>query len=544
VASAIPEAKSPKYIFVTGGVISSLGKGIFAASLGHLLKLRGVTVTLQKLDPYLNVDPGTMSPYQHGEVFVTDDGAETDLDIGHYERFLDQNLTRSNSVSSGQIYLEVITKERRGDYLGATVQVIPHITGQIKEVIHRVSRESAAELIICEVGGTVGDIEGQPFLEAIRQFSNEVGREHCMVCHLTLVPYMGTSGELKTKPTQHSVKELLSIGIVPDMIVCRSERSLNAEAKAKISSFCNVPADYVVESHTQRSIYEVPGGIAEEGCAELVARRLGLKLEEITVEPYQDVLEHLHHPKNGPLKVAVVGKYTGHSDAYMSIHESLIHAAMACSVDLEIQYLSSSEEDQDADITGFHGVLVPGGFGDRGIEGKIHTIQKAREGKLPFLGICLGMQCAVSEFARNVLELPRANSMEFDPDTPDPVVHLMDEQQDLEDKGATMRLGLYPAHLRTHSLLSNIYSKHSIEERHRHRYEVNNEYRVRLEKAGLIPSAISPDQKLVEGVELEGHPFFVGVQYHPEFLSRPNRPHPLFKAFVAAMRRYRDGADS
>ena len=529
-----------KFIFVTGGVISSLGKGIFAASLGHLLKLRGLTVTIQKLDPYLNVDPGTMSPYQHGEVFVTDDGAETDLDIGHYERFLDQNLSRHNSVSSGQIYLEVINRERRGDYLGGTVQVIPHITDQIKSVIDDLAEESGARVVICEVGGTVGDIEGQPFLEAIRQFAHEHGRENCMFCHLTLVPFIGTSGELKTKPTQHSVKELLSIGIVPDMIVCRAERHLSSEAKQKISRFCNVPSDYVIEARTMRSIYEVPGVLAQEGCAELVARRLGLTLGDFEGEPFGEILKHRNDPQRGLVRVAIVGKYTGHNDAYMSIHESLEHAAMAHSVKLEIAYVDSTEAIETLTIEELDGVLVPGGFGDRGIEGKIEIIQRAREGKVPFLGICLGMQCAVSEFARNVLDLPGANSVEFDDRTNDPVVHLMADQEEVDAKGATMRLGLYPAHLRTHSRLARLYGTQRIQERHRHRYEVNNEYRVRLEKAGMIPSAISPDQKLVEGIELEDHPWFIGVQYHPEFLSRPERPHPLFRGFVGAMIEKRD----
>ncbi len=526
---------STKFVFVTGGVISSLGKGIFAASLAHLLKHRGLTVTVQKLDPYLNVDPGTMSPYQHGEVFVTDDGAETDLDIGHYERFLDQKLARLNSVSSGQIYMEVITRERRGDFLGRTVQVVPHVTDQIKACIDRAAKASGAQVVICEVGGTVGDIEGQPFLEAIRQFSWERGRENCMFCHVTLVPYMSTSGELKTKPTQHSVKELLSVGIVPDMIVCRAERRLTTEVKKKIGLFCNVPAEMVIESPTCRSIYEVPEALRQEGCAELVARRLDLLLRPSTEKPFAELLEHIQRPRRGAVRIAIVGKYTGHNDAYMSIHEALNHGALAHSSSIRIEYRDSEEIFPDAELETFDGVLVPGGFGDRGIEGKIDIIRRVRERGIPFLGICLGMQCAVIEFARNVLGLAGAHSSEFAEQTPHPVIHLMEAQREVSTKGATMRLGLYPAELAAGSRLRDLYGVDRIQERHRHRFEFNGTYLERFRERGLVPSAMSPDGRLVEAVELAGHPWFVGVQYHPEFLSRPMRAHPLFRGLVGAM---------
>lgn len=527
---------SVKYVFVTGGVVSGLGKGITAASLGRLLKARGVHVTIQKFDPYINVDPGTMSPYQHGEVFVTDDGAETDLDLGHYERFIDENLSKNNNVTTGKIYWSVISKERKGDYLGGTVQVIPHITNEIKERIYRVGKSDHTDVVITEIGGTVGDIESLPFLESIRQVATEVGRENVMYIHVTLVPYLGKSGELKTKPTQHSVKELRSIGIQPDVIVCRTEKYLSKDLKDKIGLFCNIPGEWVIQNVDAEVLYEVPLMLENEGLADIVCKRLGLICGEPDLKEWEDMVKKQKSLSN-TVTIALVGKYVELHDAYLSVVESLKHGGIANASEVNIKWVNSEHlcEDnineclQDAD-----GILVPGGFGDRGVEGKILAAKYARENRVPYFGICLGMQMAVVEFARNVAGMEGAHSSEFDEKSKYPVIDLMPEQRDIDEKGGTMRLGLYPCKIKENSKALSIYEEGLIYERHRHRYEVNNEFKEALVAKGLIVSGVSPSGKLVEMVELPDHPWYVGVQFHPEFKSRPNRPHALFRDFIRA----------
>jgi len=527
---------STKYIFVTGGVVSSLGKGITSASLGRLLKSRGLKVSIQKFDPYINVDPGTMSPYQHGEVFVTDDGAETDLDLGHYERFIDSSLSRNSNVTTGKVYLTVINKERKGDYLGATVQVIPHITNEIKKRVYLVGKESSPDVVITEIGGTVGDIESLPFLEAIRQIKWEVGLENCLYVHVTLVPYLGMAGELKTKPTQHSVKELLGIGIQPDIIVCRSEKPLSKELKQKIGLFCNMSSDHVIQNLDASTIYEVPLMLEKEGLADMVCRQLKLECTAPDLTEWSDMV---HRIKNLEKKVVIglVGKYVELHDAYLSIVEALTHGGIFNNAEVEIKWIHSEDlEDENVQdyLLNVDGILVPGGFGDRGIEGKIIAIQYARENKIPFLGICLGMQMAVVEFARNVVGLHGANSSEFDAESPYLVIDLMPEQRTIDEMGGTMRLGQYPCCLMEDTWVNCAYQETSIQERHRHRYEFNNDFKELLISRGLKIAGISPDQRLVEIIELKDHPWFVGVQFHPEFKSRPNKPHPLFRDFIKA----------
>ena len=525
-----------KYIFVTGGVVSSLGKGITAASLGRLLKSRGIRVSVQKLDPYINVDPGTMSPYQHGEVFVTDDGAETDLDLGHYERFIDINLTKYNNMTTGKIYWSVISKERRGDYLGGTVQVIPHITNEIKERIYRSAKASDSQVVIVEVGGTVGDIESLPFLEAIRQIRKDVGRDNVMYIHLTLVPYIQAAGELKTKPTQHSVKELRSIGIQPNVIVCRTEHPWPEELREKIALFCDVAPEAVVQAHNASSIYEVPLLLEKEGLDQIVVDTLGLDYPKPDLSEWREIVDRIKKPKEEVI-IGLVGKYVSLQDAYMSVAESLRHAGIHHQAKVNIKWIQA-EDINDSNVVDLlrdvDGILVPGGFGDRGVEGKITSIRYAREKEIPFLGICLGMQCAVIEFARNVLGLKGAHSSEFAPDTAYPVIDLLPEQREINDKGGTMRLGLYPCKLLDGSMSQEIYQDEIIYERHRHRYEFNNEYRKAITEAGMQIGGTLPDESLVEIVELPDHPWFVASQFHPEFKSRPNRPHPLFRDFVGA----------
>jgi len=525
-----------KYIFITGGVVSSLGKGITAASLGRLLKSRGLNVTIQKFDPYINIDPGTMSPYQHGEVFVTDDGAETDLDLGHYERFVDINLSKNSSVTTGKIYWSVLNKERRGDYLGATVQVIPHITNAIKERVYRVSKEGNFDVVITEIGGTVGDIESLPFLEAIRQVKYDVGDDNVMYIHVTLVPYLGKSGELKTKPTQHSVKELRSIGIQPDVLVCRSEKPISDDMKSKIALFCNVKAEQVIQNLDAETLYSIPLMLKEEGLDDLVIKKLGLKAGKHDLKDWIEIVEKEKNMQKNT-KIALVGKYVELQDAYISVAESLKHAGIYNDTKIEIDWINSeyvNEENVAELLSGADGVLVPGGFGDRGIEGKIQAIKYARENKVPFLGICLGMQLSVVEFARHVVGLEGANSSELNPDTKYPVIDLMPEQADIEDMGGTMRLGLYPCKIYEGTKAYEAYGECLVYERHRHRYEFNNEYRDMITKAGLVISGISPDERLVEIVELKDHPWFVAGQFHPEFKSRPTRPQPLFREFIRA----------
>lgn len=521
-----------KMIFVTGGVISSLGKGIFSASLGHLLKSRGIRVFIQKLDPYINVDPGTMSPYQHGEVFVTEDGAETDLDIGHYERFLDENLSALDNVTTGQVYQNVINKERRGDYLGATVQVIPHITNEIKSKIFAAAREKDSEILIVEVGGTVGDIESLPYLETIRQIRQDLGAENVLFIHLTLVPFFGSAGELKTKPTQHSVKELRSIGIHPDIIVCRTEQEISKDLKEKIALFCNVKSNCVLECKTCDSIYQVPEQLKAEGLLELVREGLGLKYLR---KEYSLLHEYALKESSASeaIRIAMVGKYVELQDSYMSVAEALRHAGVALDRRIEIEFVDSENQDESA-LKGCLGILVPGGFGSRGIEGKIAMIRYARESKVPFLGICLGMQCAVIEFARNVAGFDTANSREIDAECEHPVIDIMADQKKMDRKGGTMRLGAYPCKISENTLLHEIYQSNLEQERHRHRFEFNNLYRENLESLGLICSGVSPDGGLVEVVEYSDHPFYIGCQFHPEFKSRPHRPHPIFHAFIQA----------
>lgn len=528
--------KQTKYVFVTGGVVSALGKGITAASLGRLLKNRGLNVSIQKFDPYLNVDPGTMSPYQHGEVFVTDDGAETDLDLGHYERFIDENLTQNSNITTGRIYWSVISKERRGEYLGGTVQVIPHITNAIKDKVYRAGKERDVDVVITEIGGTVGDIESQPFLEAIRQVRSEVGAENVCFIHVTLVPYLGKAGELKTKPTQHSVKELRTIGIQPDIIVCRSEKELSDDIKNKIGLFCNVDGRSVIQNLDAEHLYEVPLMLHSEGLDNLVCEKLHLGCKDIDNSQWIDMVHRIKNLEK-EVTIALVGKYVELHDAYISVVEALSHGGLTNNANVNIKWINAEElEKQDVNevLSGVDGVLVPGGFGDRGVEGKIEAIRWARENKVPFLGICLGMQCAVIEFARNVVGLEGAHSSELSSDTKYPVIDIMPEQKDIEDLGGTMRLGLYPCKLDKETKAYDSYKDEVIYERHRHRYEFNNEYRSQITEMGMKISGTSPDGRLVEIVEIEEHPWFVAAQFHPELKSRPNRPHPLFEGFIEA----------
>ena len=528
------------YIFVTGGVVSGLGKGVTAASIGRLLKARGVRVSIQKLDPYLNLDPGTMSPYQHGEVFVTDDGAETDLDLGHYERFVDENLGRANNITTGQIYNDVLAKERRGDYLGGTIQVIPHVTNEIKRRIADAGRQSDADVLIVEVGGTVGDIESLPFLEAIRQMRKDIGRNHTFYIHVTLLPYISGSNELKTKPTQHSVAELRGIGIQPDMIVCRSDQPVSQGVREKIALFTDVEPRAVVPAYTASSIYEVPLMLESEGVADFIAERLGLSVVGPDLAEWRRLVDQIRQPKPA-LKVALVGKYVELEDAYMSVREALRHAAWAIDRDVEIEWVHSERLERPGGIEALAsagGILVPGGFGERGIEGKINAARYAREHRIPYFGLCLGMQVMCIEFARNVLGLAEANSTEFNPKTPDPVISLMPDQQGIEDMGGTMRLGLWACALQDGSLAAAAYTPAPVvRERHRHRWEFNNRYRPAASAAGLHFSGLSPDGRLVEIAELDRglNPWMLGTQFHPEFRSRPNRAHPLFRAFLEAV---------
>ena len=525
-----------KFVFITGGVVSSIGKGIVAASLGRLLKSRGYNVSILKLDPYLNVDPGTMSPFQHGEVFVTEDGAETDLDLGHYERFTDTAMSRLNSVTTGSIYQSVINKERRGAYNGGTVQVIPHITGEIRERIHRVAANSGADVVITEIGGTVGDIESLPFLEAIREFRGDVGRQDLAYIHVTLLPFIGTSGELKTKPTQHSVKELRSIGIQPDVLVCRSDREINEDLKRKIGGFCGVPNRAVIPSLDADTIYAVPLTLEEGGLCREVLDVLQLTDHESDMTAWSQLVHNLRNP--GPsVKVALVGKYVQLNDAYLSVVEALRHACIAQDASLDLHWVCAEQietDGADALLRGMDAVVVPGGFGNRGVDGKIAAIRWAREQRVPFLGLCLGMQTAVIEWARNQAGLPEATSEELDPSTPHPVIHLLPEQQDVVDLGGTMRLGVYPCRIAPDTLAERLYGEQVVYERHRHRFEFNNAYRNLFLEAGYVVSGTSPDGRLVELIELKGHPFFTACQYHPEFLSRPGRPHPLFRGLIEA----------
>jgi CTP synthase len=530
-----------KYVFVTGGVVSSLGKGITAASIGRLLKERGLRVTIQKFDPYINVDPGTMSPFQHGEVYVTDDGAETDLDLGHYERFIDESLSQANNVTTGRVYQDIITKERRGDFLGATVQVIPHVTDEIKTAVRRLSPNQ--DVVITEIGGTVGDIESQPFLEAIRQFRQDVGKENSLFIHLTLVPYIAASGELKTKPTQHSVRELLGIGIQPDILVCRAESPLGDDIKKKIARFCNVDFHNVIESRDVETIYELPLRYRDQRVDDRICEQFRLDTEPPDLSEWEEMVERIKHPGSGSVRICVVGKYTELVDSYKSIAEALVHGGIDSDVGVEVEWWSSEEvEEQGADfVDRFDAVLVPGGFGVRGIPGMLDTVRHIRENGIPYLGICLGLQCAIIEFARNVCGLRTSHSFEFDKETTDPVISLLDSQRKVTDMGGTMRLGAYPCRLESGTLASEVYGTDEVSERHRHRYEVNPEYTEVLENGGMRFSGLSPDGQLVEIIELPDHPFFLATQFHPELKSRPTRPHPLFAAFVAAAARRRAG---
>jgi CTP synthase len=534
-------ASMAKHIFVTGGVVSSLGKGLTSASIGMLLERRGLRVRMQKLDPYINVDPGTMSPYQHGEVYVLDDGSETDLDLGHYERFTSSPLTRDSNYTTGQIYLSVINKERRGEFLGKTVQVIPHITNEIKDVIGKLASDDV-DVVITEIGGTVGDIESQPFLEAIRQFALDVGQENCLYIHLTLVPYLKAAGEFKTKPTQHSVGLLRQIGIQPDILICRTEQSLSHDDRQKIALFCNVPIEAVIEEKDKDfSIYEVPLSLVDHGLDELIVKQLGLRSGKPSLDDWRDLLYRLRNPEH-EISIAVVGKYAEHRDAYKSIYESLDHAGMAHRALVHFQPIQSERlehEGAERMLSGFDGILVPGGFGERGIEGKVDAIRYARQREVPFLGICLGMQCAVIEFGRNVIGLAGAHSTEFSKDTPHPVICLLDEQRSITDKGGTMRLGSQPCTLDPVSHAAECYESDLIEERHRHRYEFNNVYRQQFMANGMLIAGTSPDGALVEIVEIPSHPWFVAVQFHPEFKSKPTAAQPLFAGFIAAAIRRR-----
>jgi CTP synthase len=532
-----------KYIFITGGVVSSLGKGVTAAAIGRLIKSRGISVSIQKLDPYLNVDPGTMSPYQHGEVFVTEDGAETDLDLGHYERFTDENLSRANNVTSGQIYAEVLRKERRGDYLGGTIQVIPHVTNEIKRRIALAGRENDAEVVIVEVGGTVGDIESLPFLEAIRQMRKDVGRDHVLYIHVTLLPLIGATSELKTKPTQHSVAELRGIGVQPDVIVCRSDYPVDKSLRDKIALFCDVEPEAVVPLETVRSLYEVPLMLEEFGLGNWLTSRLGYGWRVADLSEWRALVQRqmallTEEAAARPLRVALVGKYVELQDAYISVREALIHAAVALGRQLHIEWINSEELEQGQGLdrlSAVEGIVVPGGFGHRGIEGKIVAARYAREHQTPYLGLCLGMQVMCIEFARHVTGSNRPNSTEFDPHTNYPVIDLMPDQRDIADMGGTMRLGAYPCVLQEGGRAAAAYGQTQVSERHRHRFEFNNSFRQQLSEAGLTLSGLSPDGRLVEIAELRDHPWMLGSQFHPEFKSRPNRPHPLFRAFLDAV---------
>ncbi|MEG3859859.1 CTP synthase [Microcoleus sp. herbarium12] len=525
-----------KFVFVTGGVVSSIGKGIVAASLGRLLKSRDYSVSILKLDPYINVDPGTLSPFQHGEVFVTEDGAETDLDLGHYERFTDTSMSRLNSVTTGSIYQAVINKERRGEYQGSTVQVIPHITNEIKERIFRVAKNTNPDVVITEIGGTVGDIESLPFLEAIRQFRKDVGRQNVVYMHVTLIPWIPSAGEMKTKPTQHSVKELRSIGIQPDILVCRCDRPLPLGLKQKLSEFCNVPEECVITAQDAKSIYEVPLMMEQEGLAEQTINLLKLEPRQPDLTQWQTLVKRLYSPSH-KIDIALVGKYVRLNDAYLSVVEALRHGAISIGCDLNLHWINS-EDLESGNIENYlkemNGIVVPGGFGIRGVDGKIAAIQYAKQHKIPFLGLCLGMQCAVIEWARHTAQLHDANSAEFNPDTSNPVINLLPEQQDVVDLGGTMRLGLYPCRVNPDTLAFQLYQKEVIYERHRHRYEFNNAYRNLFLESGYVVSGTSPDGRLVEMIELPNHPFFIASQFHPEFQSRPSAPHPLFKGFIQA----------
>jgi len=530
-----------KFIFVTGGVLSSLGKGICAASLGRLLKSRGYSVTIQKFDPYINIDPGTMNPIQHGEVFVTDDGGETDLDLGHYERFIDENLSKYNNFTSGKIYKNVIDDERKGKFLGATVQVIPHITDEIKSCIKKTLLRKKTDIVITEIGGTVGDIESLPFLEAIRQFKKDVGKENVLYIHVTYVPYLKTTEELKSKPTQHSVKELRSIGIQPDIIICRSETRISDSIRKKISLFCDIEVEDTIEAIDVKYIYEVPLMLQKEKLDLRVLSKLGLSAGEADLKSWEKIVDTIHN-LDGSVKIGIVGKYTNLKDSYISIVEALNHGGYYFKKNVDIVWINSELLEKNCQeenvLESVDGILVPYGFGSRGINGKINAIKCAREKKIPFFGICLGMHCAVIEFARNVMGLKDANSTEFDPDTKNPVIDIMHEQRGVRDKGGTMRLGTYECKLKTDSNAYRAYKESIIYERHRHRYELNNSYIDRLAEAGLIVTGINPDKNLAEIVEIKDHPWFVGVQFHPEFKSRPERPHPLFRDFIEASIKY------
>ena len=532
-----------KYIFVTGGVVSALGKGIVAASIGRLLKERGFKVTLQKFDPYINVDPGTMSPFQHGEVFVTDDGAETDLDLGHYERFIDQSLSQANNITTGRIYQTVISKERRGDYLGSTVQVIPHVTDEIKGAIQRLAPEN--DIVITEIGGTVGDIESLPFLEAIRQFRVDAGRENVIFVHLTLIPYIAAAGELKTKPTQHSVRGLMQIGIQPDFLLCRTEHKLSGEIRKKIALFTNVQLEGVIECLDVATIYEVPLALKAQGLDDVILKRLQLDAPQPDLSGWTKMVRRFKHPESGEARIAVVGKYTNLVDSYKSIQEALIHGGISNDVKVSIEWLSSEDFDGENHVNllkDFHGLLIPGGFGQRGIEGMLAAVRWSRVNEIPFFGICLGLQCAVIEFARNVCNLEDSHSTEFLEDASDPVICLLDSQRQVTKKGGTMRLGAYPCILGEGTTARDIYGTPEVSERHRHRFEVNNNYRDLLNDHGLTISGTSPDGALVEMVEITNHPWFVAGQFHPELKSRPTRPHPLFASFIEAATSYGRGS--
>ena len=537
--------RSPtKYIFITGGVVSALGKGITAASIGRLLVERGLRVTIQKFDPYLNVDPGTMSPFQHGEVYVTDDGAETDLDLGHYERFIDESLSQENNVTTGRVYQDIITKERRGDFLGATVQVIPHVTDEIKMAVRRLAE--GHDVVITEIGGTVGDIESLPFLEAIRQFRQDVGRENSIFIHLTLVPWINASGELKTKPTQHSVRELLSIGIQPDLLVCRTEHDLDDGIKKKIARFCNVEVNRVIESRDVSTIYALPLTYRAQEVDDRICEQFGFDTPPPNLDSWKAMVDRIRNPAKGRVRLCVVGKYTELVDSYKSIAEAFIHGGAVNDVEVDVEWRSAEDvEARGTDfLEPFHGVLIPGGFGERGINGMLDTIRFVREREIPYFGICLGLQCAIIEFARNVCGLPTAHSSEFDLRTSDPVISLLDSQHQVTDMGGTMRLGAYPCVLQPGSRAHEVYGADEISERHRHRYEVNPTYRKTLEQRGMVFSGMSPDGGLVEMLELPEHPYFLGTQFHPELKSRPTRAHPLFAAFIEAAVTRRDALRS
>jgi CTP synthase len=536
------EDRVTKYIFITGGVVSSLGKGLSAAAIGNLLKARGLTITFLKLDPYINVDPGTMNPYQHGEVFVTDDGAETDLDLGHYERYTSITMSKENNYTTGKIYFNVISKERRGDYLGGTVQVVPHITNEIKHSIKAVAKgnKNQVDVVIVEIGGTVGDIESLPFLEAIRQFPFDVGRENVLYIHLTLVPYIKAADELKTKPTQHSVNKMREIGIQPDILLCRTDRPLSSDLKKKMALFCSVELSAVITARDVDSIYEVPLVFHQEKLDETIVQKLGLETPNPELRRWKRIVRMITKPK-GRVRIALVGKYVDLKDSYKSLYESLIHGGIGNQLGVDVEWIDSEDLEGkrvDRILKDCDGVLVASGFGHRGIEGKISAIRYAREKAVPFFGICLGMQCAVIEFARNVVGLQKASSAEFDPKTPHPVIDLLPEQRHLVDKGATMRLGAYLCHIQKKTRVYGIYRERAISERHRHRYEFNNLYRDQMEKGGMVFGGLSPDGKLVEMVELPNHPWFVAVQFHPEFKSRPDAPHPLFQSFIKAAQQF------